>query len=96
MEVKITRVICDNDIVEKINREHHVNQYEVEEVFVNQPKFRRGPKDLSHKDIRYYALGQTNSGRYLFIVFSYKGKGQAKIITAREMEAKERRLYKRK
>ena len=41
----------------------------------------------------YSALGQTEAGRYLVIFFLNKGRGKALIISARDMDAKERRRY---
>ncbi len=42
----------------------------------------------------YYVLGKTESGRYLFIVLRDLGKAAARIITARDMSNKEKKLYK--
>ncbi|MFC1716555.1 BrnT family toxin, partial [Candidatus Poribacteria bacterium] len=41
----------------------------------------------------YNALGRTDSGRYLAVFFIYKRSRHALIVTAREMNAKERRYY---
>lgn len=42
------------------------------------------------------ALGQTEDSRYLMVVFTIPKLGKAKVITARDMNNRERRLYKRK
>ena len=42
------------------------------------------------------ALGQTDAGRYLITLFIYKQTKEALILSAREMETKERRQYGRK
>jgi len=41
----------------------------------------------------YYILGKTLGGRYLFIVVKPRGKGKAKVITARDMNDLEKRRY---
>ena len=43
-----------------------------------------------------YALGVTDDGRYLFVVFRRKPRGVVRVITARDMEPKEKRLYRRR
>jgi uncharacterized DUF497 family protein len=37
--------------------------------------------------------GQTDAGRYLAIFFIYKGQGRALIISARDADAKELKIY---
>ena len=71
--------------------EHDVEDYEVEEVILfNKPIYRKGRKN------NYLAYGVTEEGRYLFIVFSTKGHGLIRIITARDMDKKERKYYKKR
>jgi hypothetical protein len=41
----------------------------------------------------YVALGQTVTGRYLSVFVINKGQGAALVISARDMNAKERKLY---
>ena len=42
-----------------------------------------------------YAYGQTDAGRYLFVVFIYKLNRRALILSARDMTDKERQLYRK-
>jgi len=44
----------------------------------------------------YAAFGQTDEGRYLIVFFIYKRDGRALIISARDMDDSEKRLYGRK
>jgi len=44
----------------------------------------------------YRVLGQTESGRYLVVFFIQKRKGQALILSARDMDEKERKSYGKK
>ena len=84
------------DIVDKLIEKHQVEPYEVEETFVKRPRVFQGPKGHYPGEDVYYALGQTESGRYLFIVFIKKTDGRGLILSARDMTAKERRRFGRK
>ncbi len=44
----------------------------------------------------YAAYGQTAEGRYLIIFFILKPGSEALIISARDMDQRERKLYGRK
>jgi uncharacterized DUF497 family protein len=44
----------------------------------------------------YSARGQTSAGRYLTVLFIYKKTQEALIMTARDMDAKERKNYGKK
>jgi uncharacterized DUF497 family protein len=77
------------DRVEHIAR-HSISPEEVEEVFASAPVFRRGRGGV------YEAWGQTESGRYLLVIFRYLGHNRAWVITVRDMDENERRLFRRK
>jgi uncharacterized DUF497 family protein len=62
----------------------------VEEVFPGNRKVRRTRQE------RYIALGETLDGRLAFVVFQRVSGGLVRVITARDMEANERRLFRRK
>jgi uncharacterized DUF497 family protein len=71
---------------------HRVTNGECEEPFFNQPL--HVAEDVKHSPCkqRFYALGQTNAGRRLFIVFSTRDN-KIRIISARDMSRKERKIY---
>jgi hypothetical protein len=71
---------------------HGVSDSEAERVFFNEPLF--AAKDVLHSgdEMRVYALGQTDAGRRLFVVFTIRGT-LIRIISAREMTRRERRRY---
>ena len=94
--MKITRVIWLRDIVDKLEWKHRVLPDEVEEVFVNSPRYRRIARGHVRGEDVYGALGQTSAGRYLSVFFIRKPNDAALVISAREMDAKERRQYERK
>jgi uncharacterized DUF497 family protein len=70
--------------------QHEFSPDEVEEVFAGDYKVRRARQKL------YIALGQTFDGRLAFVVFRRMGGGIVRVVTARDMEDKERRLFRRK
>jgi uncharacterized DUF497 family protein len=88
--VQLTELLWTRENVNHILR-HRVTPEEVEEVcFSRSPRIERGRDDL------YYVTGQTGQGRYLFVVMRYKGRGKAKVITARDMDDREKARYKRR
>jgi uncharacterized DUF497 family protein len=91
--VKIEGFIWREDIIDKLYWKHSVTLDEVEEVFEGKPKFLRIEKGKVDGENLYNALGQTASGRYLSVFFVYKQSREALIVTAREMNRKERRYY---
>lgn len=72
---------------------HQVTSAESEEIFFNQPLFIAGSTQLHESEDRYYALGQTNTERLLFIVFTIREK-HIRVISARDMSRRERKIYK--
>jgi uncharacterized protein len=79
----------DDDNIFHIER-HEFTPEEVEEVFANDHKVRRT------RQKRYVALGETLNGRLAFVVFRRLSGGLVRVITARDMDASERRLFRRK
>lgn len=84
------------NILEKLTIKHQVEPEEVKEIFFNRPRFRF--IELGHtpgEDV-YSAASQTDAGRYLIVFFIHKPSHIALILSARDMNKKERRLYGRK
>jgi len=71
---------------------HRVFDLECEEIFFNQPLVVRHDPAHSGAEQRSYALGRTDKGRNLFVAFTMRAK-LLRVISAREMTRKERRLY---
>ena len=84
------------DIIEKLEVKHHVSQHEVEEVFFNAPKYRSVESGHRPEEDVYSAGGQTDSGRYLIVFFIHKTRNTALILTARDMDRRERKRYEQK
>ncbi len=84
------------DIVEKLVVKHQVDPEEAEDVFFNKPRFRFVESGYRSGEDVYSASGQTDAGRYLIVFFIRKPGNLALILSARDMNKKERRLYERK
>ena len=94
--MKIEGVIWYRDVVDKLIWKHNVLHEEVEQVFRNRPKFKMIEKGRAKNENLYSALGRTNAGRYLIVLFIYKVTKEALIVTARDMDSKERKNYAKK
>ena len=94
--MKIEVIIWLREIVDKLAFKHHVEPDEVEQVFDNNPKIRFVEKGERKGENVYLALGRTDAGRYLAVLFIYKKTKEALILSARDMADKERRQYGKK
>lgn len=71
---------------------HSVSQVEAEQVFFNRP-IRVAPSAWqTNAETRFAALGRSNQGRRLTIVFTIRQR-LIRVISARDMSRKERRVY---
>lgn len=84
------------DIVEKLAVKHGANQDEVEEVFFSQPRYRFVESGHRAGEDVYAAGGQKDAGRYMIVFFIHKTDNTALILSARDMDRRERRRYERK
>jgi uncharacterized DUF497 family protein len=71
---------------------HRVSAPECEQVFFNKPLIAGSDKKHSKQEARYFALGQTDIGRLLFVVFTVRNN-LIRVISARDMNRKERKVY---
>lgn len=94
--MEITAYIWREDVIDKLAWKHQIRIDEVEQVFQNEPRVERLERGHRPGEDLYLALGQTDGGRYLVTFFIHKEKGQALIVTARDMNPKERRRYGKK
>jgi uncharacterized DUF497 family protein len=72
---------------------HHVTPLEAEQVFFDLPLITGTDSAHSEKERRFYALGRTDEGRRLFIVFTLRGR-RLRVISARDMSRRERKVYR--
>jgi len=82
----------DDSNSEKIWERHRVARAECEEIFFNQPLFVGEDEKQATIEARFYALGRTDRGRYLFLAGTLRG-ALIRVISAQDMNRKERRIY---
>ncbi len=85
---------ASRSILEKIEVKHGLQWEEVEEVFEGKMRIFRTHRRDQYGESRYLALGRTKAGRYLTVFFIGVPPDQAKVLTARDMDEKERRWFK--
>jgi len=79
---------------DKISEKHNVSPIECEEAFFNE-MFIEPDETHSVFEQRYKALGVTESSRLLFVVFTIRNN-KIRVISARPMSKRERRVYDEK
>ncbi len=82
----------DGGNAEKIQKKHRVSVSECEEVFWNKPLDMARDESHSQTEDRFGALGRTNEGRLLALFFTIRGS-KIRVISARDMSKKERKVY---
>lgn len=92
--MKIRKILWKSAFVEKIERKHHVLTLEIEEILKGKKKVKRIARGNVKGEDVYLAMGQTETGRYLSIFFILKKNGSILPISAREMDAREKKRYK--
>ncbi len=81
---------CHN--TDKNRNKHEVEAGECEEVFFNAPLVVSPDQAHSTLEPRYHALGSSDSGRALMIVFTIRNH-RIRVISARDQSRKERLIY---
>jgi uncharacterized DUF497 family protein len=71
---------------------HHVEDWECEQVFFNEPLPVLDDPKHSLVEKRWAAFGRTDGERLLVVIFTKRGK-LLRVISAREMNRKERTFY---
>ncbi len=71
---------------------HAVHQAEAEQALLNTPLLLAADITQSQAEARFIALGQTDTGRGLAVVFTVRGN-RIRVISARTMSRAERRVY---
>ena len=73
-------------------RRHGVTSEEAEDIFFNEPLIVRSDVQHSRREKRHFALGCTDTGRYLFVAFTIRGS-LLRVISVRDMNQRERIAY---
>ena len=77
---------------EKIWSQYDVMPSECEQAYFNKPFIVSFDNSHSQSDDRYFALGHTDTKRLLFVVFTIRNNS-IRVISARDMTAKEEKIY---
>lgn len=90
--MKIHRVFLSAKVEEKIWQKHHVERWEVFDIFYNEESkiYRHSLEQRQH----WVVLSKTTAGR-LLAVFFIPRRGAAYVATAYDMPERYRRLYLR-
>ncbi len=91
--MRIVDIIWLPDVIDKLDWKHNVQSEEVDQTLFNRPRFRKVQKGHIPGEDLYAASGQTEAGRFLIIFFIYKSTREALILSARDMDKKERHQY---
>ena len=90
--MNIHRVFLSENIEEKIWHEHHVERWEVFDIFYNdEPKVHR----RSFERRRYWVILSKTTASRLLAVFYILRRGVAYVATAYDMPERYRRIYQR-
>ena len=71
---------------------HGVSAAECEQNYFNRPLVAAPDEKHSAREPRFYALGRTDGGRRLFVVFTIRGRS-IRVISAREMNRQEKKAW---
>ncbi len=82
----------DDGNLEKNWEFHRASFWEAEEIFFNEPLVIMADREHAKTEPRYFALGQTDSGRFLFVSFTVR-RALIRVISARDMTRRETRIY---
>ena len=73
---------------------HGVSRTEAEQLFFNEPLLVLEDQKHSQLEIRFHALGKSDLGRLLHITFTLRDSGRKlRVISARDMHRKEKKVY---
>lgn len=82
----------DEGNLQKNYLKHNVSNLEAEEIFANEPIVIIDDPPHSATEKRHLAWGRTNNNRKLAVIFTIREK-MIRVISARDMNKKERRFY---
>jgi uncharacterized DUF497 family protein len=83
----------DDDNIEHISR-HGVDPWEAEEALLDPGRIGTPAHNVGG-ETRRAALGATEAGRILFVVYTRR-RGKVRVVTARDAENREKRRYRRR
>ncbi|MGC8548424.1 MAG: BrnT family toxin [Acidobacteriaceae bacterium] len=78
----------DDANMRKNRDRHQVTPEEAEDIFFNDPLIVRSDEQKSRREKRYWALGQTSTGRKLFAAFTVR-RNLIRVISVRDQTRRE-------
>jgi len=84
----------DEGNINKNLHKHHVENWECEQIFFNEPLIVLNDLKHSNTGKRWAAFGKTDAGKRLCVIFT-KRNSLVRIISARNMSRKERTFYEK-
>jgi uncharacterized protein len=94
--MQVTEVIWLPEIEDKLWQKHRITVIEAEEALFGEPHVRFVEQGHQQNEDLYAAYGQTEAGRSVIVFYVLKRGRQALVISARDMDDKERRTYGRR
>jgi uncharacterized DUF497 family protein len=85
----------DQGNIDKNLIKHNVENWESEQVFFNKPLLVLDDPEHSMPEKRWAAFGKTDADRFLVVIFTKRGD-LIRVISARDMNKKERKFYDEK
>jgi len=82
----------DRGNIDKNLVKHNVENWECEQIFFHKPLLVLEDPKHSLTEKRWAAFGRTHSGRLLVVVFTQR-KSMIRVISARDMNSRERNFY---
>ena len=92
--MRVTSVYFASDEIQEKIEYRGISIDDICEVFRQKPVVHVDGRDRFGNK-KYFAWGQTQAGRYLFIVFVPERPADARIISARDMTEREKKRHKR-
>ena len=85
----------DRGNIDKNLIKHDVENWECEQLFFNRPLLVLDDPKHSASEKRWAAFGKTDKERFLMVIFT-KRKNLIRVISARDMNKRERKFYNEK
>ncbi len=84
----------DEGNINKNLYKHNVENWECEQIFFNEPLIILDDPNHSYAEKRWVAFGKTDAGRLLTVILTKRGS-LIRVISARDMNRKERKFYEK-
>ena len=94
--MQVNEIIWLPEIEDKLWEKHRITVVETEEVLFGKLHVRFVERGHHQDEDLYAGYGQTEAGRYIIIFYVLKRGHRALVISARDMNNKERKVYGRK